>query len=180
MATSTEHETPATDAAAALERLAGLLERQIEGHRALLSRIEQKREALRTADLDAISRLCGEEHAIVQRLRSSDRERCGVMEELSAVLAPADREPLTVAGIAAAAGDAFRERLLGLLAELRTIAESVGRESSVVAAASRALSAHLTGIMQSVNGALSRVGVYGRRGRIDMGSQMEFCVDVTS
>ena len=180
MPTSTEHETQTPDAADALARLVRLLERQIEDHRALLTRIEQKQEALRTADLDAIGRLCGEEKAIVQRLQAADSERRGVIEELTAALAPADDEPLTIAGIAAAAGDAFRERLLGLLNELRTIAESVGRESTVVAAASRALSTHLTGIMQSVNGALSRVGVYGRRGRIAMGSQMDFCVDVTS
>ena len=54
------------------------------------------------------------------------------------------------------------------------------RESSIVAAAAQALARHMSGIMQSVNGALSRVGIYERRGRIAVGSQLDYCIDMKS
>ena len=54
------------------------------------------------------------------------------------------------------------------------------RESSIVTAAAEALRKHVTGIMQSVNRAISRAGTYERRGRIAVGSQMDFCIDLTS
>ena len=60
--------------------------------------------------------------------------------------------------------------------EVRT----VRRESSIVTTAAEALRKHVTGIMQSVNRAISRAGTYERKGQISVGSQLDFCVDLTS
>jgi len=72
------------------------------------------------------------------------------------------------------------DEMTTLAGALREATAKVRRESSIVTAAAEALSRHMTGIMQTVNSALSRVGVYERRGRIAVGAQMDFCVDLKS
>jgi hypothetical protein len=180
MASREPDDNAAVDLSALLERLARILSAQIERHRRLLSCIEKKRQAIRTADIDAITRLCQAEQAIVQRQGDLEKQRLALVGQFTGRLAPDAARPLSLREIAAAAEPPQRERLEALAEALRGATEKVRRESSIVTAAADALSRHMTGIMQSVNSALSRVGVYERRGRIAVGAQMDFCVDLKS
>ena len=102
------------------------------------------------------------------------------MGHLTERLAPDAAEPLSLREIAERAGGSRRDEMIALGDALREEIRAVRRASAVVAAAASSLIRHMSGVMQSVNGALSRVRVYERRGRIDVGTQTNFCVDVTS
>ena len=71
-------------------------------------------------------------------------------------------------------------RLAARAAELRELVHRSRREQSVVKAAGDALSRHMAGIVQSVSGALSGTGVYGRRGRLRDGVPVVAGLDLTS
>lgn len=168
------------DLSGPFDRLGRVLAAQIEGHRKLLSCIEKKRQAIRDADIDAITKLCQAEQAITHRLGDLEKQRLELVGRLTERLAPDAAEPLSLCEIAAAADEGRRGGLEALAQGLREAIETVRRESSIVTAAAGALSRHMTGIMQTVNSVLSRVGVYERRGRIAVGAQMDFCVDLKS
>jgi len=168
------------DLSGPLDRMGRVLAAQIEGHRKLLSCIEKKRQAIRSADIDAITKLCQAEQAIAHRLGDLEKQRLELVGRLTERLAPDAARPLSLREITAAADEGRRGALEALAQRLREAIETVRRESSIVTAAASALSRHMTGIMQTVNSALSRVGVYERRGRIAVGAQMDFCVDLKS
>ena len=166
-----------------VDELRAALARELDDHRALLVCLEQKREAVRVADVDAITRLCEEEMVIVQRLTALEQTRAGLITRASVALRPNTVESLTLSEIADAldAGKPGAGETLRVLTDaLRHAADKIKRDSTVVANAARSLIRHVAGVMQVVNGALSRGRLYERRGRIAMGSQTEFSVDVTS
>jgi len=163
-----------------VDLLMTILTEQLDGHERLLSSIERKREAIRSADIDVISALCQEENDIVQRLGDLERGRLELVGVMTERRSPEAARPLSLEEIAADVDPTRRERLETLVERLRAVVRTVRNESSIVATAATALSRHMTGIMQTVHRALSQAGVYERRGRIAVGSQMDFCVDVKS
>jgi hypothetical protein len=171
---------PNMDLDGAADRLMRILAVQIDQHGRLLMCIEKKREAIRAADIDAMTKLCQTEHRIAQRLGDLEKQRLTLVGELTGCFAPDADEPMTLEAIAAAMGSPRRQALTEIAEKLRETIENVRHESSIVRAAADALNRHITGIMQTVNAALSRVGVYERKGRIATGSQMDFCVDIKS
>ena len=180
MADAHPNRTLNTDLDARIDRLMRILAVQIDSHTRLLACIEKKRQAIRAADIDAITQLCQAEQAIIQRLGDVEKRRLGLVGELTGQLAPEAPQPMTLDAIAEAVGGPRRKALIEVAARLRQTIQTVRRESSIVRAAADALNRHITGIMQTVNSALSRVGVYERKGRIATGSQMDFCVDIKS
>jgi hypothetical protein len=180
MRSQEQDETSVEDLSAPLDRLMRILVAQVERHRRLLACIERKRQAIRTADIDGITNLCRTEQAIAHRLGDLEKQRLGLVGRLTEAIAPRAARPLSLREIAALADPERRRRLEALAETLRDAIGKVRRESSIVTAAADVLSRHMTGIMQTVNAALSRVGVYERRGRIALGAQMDFCVDVKS
>ncbi|MDY7107796.1 MAG: flagellar protein FlgN [Planctomycetota bacterium] len=171
---------PPDDLSASLDRLMRILAAQVDRHRRLLTCIERKRQAIRGADIDGITKLCQAEQRIAHRLGELEKQRLALVGRLTERTAPRAAKPLSLREIAALADPERRRRLEALAETLREMIGRVRRESSIVTAAANALSRHMTGIMQTVNAALSRVGVYERRGRIAVGTQMDFCVDVKS
>ena len=171
---------PVVDLAVMVEALEKILLVQLEGHQRLLQCIERKREAIRHADINAISEICNQEHAILRRISDFEKHRLELIGRITQSLAPNASAPLTVSEIALQASEPQRSALQTAAAQLRDALEAVRRESAVVRAAAESLSRHMSGILQTVHAALSRARVYGSRGRITLGAQVQSLVDVKS
>ena len=168
------------DLLALVRPLLHMLAKQHEGHRALRDLIRRKRDAIRTADIAAITTLCEQEQSVAKRVSDIEKHRLDAVGRITERLAPDSPRPLSLREIADAVGEPLKPKLLDLADTLREEIEVVRRESSIVTAAAESLSRHMAGLVQTVQGALSRVGVYERRGRIAVGSQMDFSVDLKS
>jgi hypothetical protein len=161
----------------AMERI---LRDQLELHRNLLQCIARKKHAIRTADIASVTKICGEENGIVQRLAESEKQRLALVGKLTQFINPKAQTPLTIVDIASLSPEPQRSRTVVLAAQLREILQQVQRESSIVKNAAETLSRHMSGIMQTVHAALSRARVYGHRGRIAVGAQMPSVLDIKS
>lgn len=169
--------TSPPDAVADLERI---MQCQLEAHRHLRDCIERSREALRTADMAAIEADCKQQHDAAQRVAELEKTRLVVVGRLTETLSPGADAPLTVTQIAERLDDPQHRRLVALADELRGVVEDVRKSSSIVRIAAESLSCHMSGLMQSVHTALSRVQLYGRRGRLATDTRKQLCIDVTS
>lgn len=170
---------PTTDIVALAARtLQEILDTQAEGYRRLLQSIERQREAIRHADLAAVPTIAGVQEKIVERLRQLDerRETAGIALARSLDIDPES----TITAIVERLPEADGARLAARAAELRDLVTRARREQSVVKAAGDALSRHMAGIVQSVTGALSGTGVYGRRGRLRDGVPVVAGLDLTT
>lgn len=140
-----------------------LLRKLVDLHGAMLTSLADKREAIRTAQLDRIEPLCVHEKKIVQQILETDRAR----QTLSAKLAaPPKGGVLTLTILAAAAPADIGARLRALGDSLRELVLRVKKESATVRQAAEALCQHIGGLMQTIHTAMSSARVYGRRGRI--------------
>lgn len=156
------------------------LRAQLARHHRLASALEAKREAIRTAQIDALAGICAGENEQLQHLGELEKRRLGLIGTLTERLEPDAAAPLTISDIAARTGAEQARRLLALRDELRETVKSVRRQSSVVRAAMESLNRHMIGILQTVRAALSGAGVYERRGRVSLGAQIDCSVDVRS
>ena len=180
MSATKRGERSAGDITSHVELLMRMLAHQFEAYKKLLSCIEQKRQAIRSADIDGIMSLCKVENTIVRRIGDIEKKRLALVGRITGQLAPDADKPLSPSEIGDLIDEPQRTELTTLAAQLRETVLTVRKESSIVKSAADALSLHMSGIMQTINSALSRVGVYERRGRISVCAQMEFCVDLKS
>ena len=111
-------------------------------------------------------------------LRAVAARDAGVAPDLAEALG-IDPES-TVSEVVAAVGEADGSKLAVLATQLRELVERTKREHSVVRAAADSLARHMAGIVQSVTGALSGTGVYGRQGRLRDGSSLAAGLDLTT
>ncbi len=162
---------------ALLERI---LRAQLEGHIRLLSCIERNREAIRIADMEAITTICQQENEIAQRLSELEKARLELVGQLTEVLQPDAKAPLTVSQIVQAIDEPARASLCAAADELRGKMAEVRKASSIVHAAAESLSRHMAGLMQTVQAAISRAEVYGSGGRIAGPTHYQFAVDLTT
>jgi hypothetical protein len=86
----------------------------------------------------------------------------------------------TLADIASRLAEPERARLDLVRSELRRTIEETARETGVVRQATERLSAHMAGIMQTVNSALAHAKVYSRGGVIAMGPNVVSSLDIKS
>jgi hypothetical protein len=174
--TATTIDNPSVSTAA--RTLQEILDTQAEGYRRLLQSIERQRDAIRAADLPAVPTIAGVQEKIVERLRILDERREAAGRALATALGldPESTISVIVVGLPAETGARLETRA----AELRELVIRARREQSVVKAAGDALSRHMAGIVQSVAGALSGTGVYGRRGRLRDGVPVVAGLDLTS
>ncbi len=170
--------TTTANAMLAARTLQEILDTQAEGYRRLLQSIERQREAIRTADLASVPTIAGVQEKIVDRLRTLDARRESAGRALAQSLG-LDAES-TITAIVAVLPAEVGTRLEMRAAELRELVANARREQSVVKAAGDALSRHMAGIVQSVTGALSGTGVYGRRGRLRDGVPVVAGLDLTT
>ena len=170
--------TTMTTTMLAARTLQEILDTQAEGYRRLLQSIERQRDAIRAADLASVPTIAGVQEKIIERLRTLDvrRESAGRALAQSLGLDPES----TISVIVAALPPDVGARLEARAAELRDFVTRTRSEQSMVKAAGDALSRHMAGIVQSVTGALSGTGVYGRRGRLRDGVPVVNGLDMTT
>ena len=176
--TPTTRTRPSAAALATLRGLQDILDTQAEGYRRLLTTIDRQREAIRNADLGSVPEIAEVQRKIVARLQALDEKREVAGRELATAM---EIDPdSSVSAIAAVLPIAAADRLEVRAAELRELVERSRREQSLLKSAGEALARHMAGIVQSVTGALSGTGVYGRRGRIREGAPLVAGIDLTS
>ena len=177
---TTVERDPATQAGAGgeVDQLECTMRALLEEHQRLLGCTGQKRDAIRTADIQRVTSICEQENAIVQRLTELEKRRIELVGLITERSDPEAERPLPVGAIAETVNEPVRTRLLALGEQLRSKMGEVRRASSVVRAAAEALDRHLAGIMHTVQSALSRARVYGSRGRLAAGAQTHFSVDL--
>ena len=173
------HPNPA-QAASLLDSLESALRAQLDGQQLLLKCLERKRQAIRSADIAEITAICGGENAIIQRMAELEKKRLEIVGALTEAFAGRAQQPLTLNEIAQRAAEPQQTRLSALAAQLRDAVAQLRRESSIVRTAAETHSRHLSGIVQTVHSALSRARVYGNRGTISLGSQVQSVVDIKS
>jgi hypothetical protein len=86
----------------------------------------------------------------------------------------------TISGIVDALDGDHGTKLAVLAAQLRSLVDQAKKENSVVRSAAESLARHMAGIVQSVTGALSGTGVYGRQGRLRDGTALASGLDLTT
>ena len=177
-AVETNRPRPSAATLAALRSLQEILDTQSEGYRRLLATIERQRDAVRTADLAVVPEIAEVQRKIVGRLAVLD-ERREVAGRALATAMGIDPES-SVSSIATHLPITAADRLEVRAAELRGLVEQARREQSLLKSAGEALAKHMAGIVQSVTGALSGTGVYGRRGRLREGAPLVAGLDLTS
>jgi hypothetical protein len=162
------------------ETLLKVMTHQLEHYRRLHGCINRKRQAIRSADIDAITALCQMENALIQRLGDLEKQRLECVGRVTERAAPRAAQPLSASEIAARLDGPIGAALAQLATRLRDAVTDVRRESSVVAAAADALNRHVSGIMQTVTGALTGTRVYESRGRLAVAAQPDHCIDIKS
>ena len=171
---------PAADLKTAVQMLERLLGAQIEEHQRLRVCIDRKRGAIRSADIDAITEICGEENAIIQRVGELEKRRLELVARMTQAVSPKASSPMTMSQLGATLGEGPGARLLAYADQLKALISDVKQQSSIVRAAAETLSKHMSGIVQTVHSALSRARVYSRRGQINLGMQLESSLDLKS
>ena len=164
----------------ALDQLERNLINQLEKHRALERCVEQKHQAIRVAQIEQVTYICEEENEIVQSLGELEKARLVLTGNLTELIRPDSEKPLTVSEIADIAGEERGTRLREIRAVLNNLVTDIRKSSSVVRLAMEKLNQHMIGIKQIMHSALSRAGVYGSRGQVALGAQLEFNVDIKS
>ena len=157
-----------------------LLRSQQQDYENLGQMIQRKREAIRHADMNAITDLCQQENTIAQKVTETEKARLILTAELTRAIDPKASRPLSMSEVAQAIDEPNRTRLLQLSQTLRGTIEEVRAASRIVRAAADGLSRHMGGLLQTVQSALSRARVYSDRGRIATGAQYQFCLDLKS
>ena len=171
---------PTVDLNTAVQMLERLLGAQIEEHQRLRTCIDRKREAIRAADIDAITSVCGDENAIIQRIGELEKRRLELVARMTQAVAPKAAAPMTMSQLGASLGEAPGARLTAYADQLKALINDVKRQSSIVRAAAETLSNDMNGIVQTVHSALTRARVYSRRGQINLGVQLESSLDLKS
>ena len=163
-----------------LGHLAQILASQQKDYQRLAQLIEAKREAVRRADINAITDLCQRENTIAQHVTELEKSRLTLAARLTQELAPASKQPLSMSQLAELLDEPQRTRFLGLSQDLRATIEEVRSSSRIVRVASDALARHMGGLLQVFQSSLSRARVYSDRGQLTIGAQYQFCLDLKS
>lgn len=161
-----------------LRKLEETLSTQVEGYRRFLEAIARKRDAIRGADLARVPDIAAVEEKIIDRLHRLDLQREQEGRRLAAALG-LDAES-TISGIVDTLDGDRGTKLAVLAAQLRSLVDQAKKENSVVRSATESLARHMAGIVQSVTGALSGTGVYGRQGRLRDGTALASGLDLTT
>lgn len=165
-----------------LEVMERILRGQLELWRRVVSAIDVQREALRSADGPTLERAAIEQQQLTKPLATLDqqRERLAAMLQKQAVPGVRDILPLMQLLSVVTVDLQQRDRMMALARDLRETIETAKRRGGVVRDAAETLARHVMGIQQIVHSALSRAGVYGRRGRLALGSATPAAVDMKS
>ena len=100
--------------------------------------------------------------------------------KLTSKLQPDASEPLTVSQIAEVLEEPDRQRILEISAALKHTVKEVRQASSIVRKAADTLSAHMGGLLQTMQSVLSKAQVYSQQGKLSVSMQSQYCLDLKS
>lgn len=163
-----------------LETLDSLLGRLIELQTDLLEALHAKRDAIRSADGDAIVEAAHREDALAQELRNADAHRLRIVAAIAQHLFPPRSSTPTITEIAEAVDDPIGERLLQRAGALRTLIEQATEQNAVLREATERLGSHLRGLVSLIHTAMDRARTYNRSGAMHTGAQLSTGLDITS
>jgi hypothetical protein len=178
MSARSEHQTLEPSCTEVLDQLEEIMRGQETGLRQLGERLAEKRSAIAAADLEAITRLCNESHAISRSLAQLETCRLTLVGQLTEHVNPEARAPLTVSEMSTMVTADRGTRLRTLASALRQELDRVTAISAVVREAAESLTSHLAGLVQGLVAALSQSGVYSRRGGVASGHPDRRAIDV--
>ncbi len=163
---------------ALVTELEEILRQLLNGQRSLHTQLERKQQALRKADIQAVAAICQQEQALIRRIGQLESQRQELNSRMTQMVDPAAKQPWTVNDLAQLLDESDQKRLLVLAAELREALNTNRTQSSILHKAAEALARHMSGIAQTVHMAMSRARVYGAKGTIASGAQLDFTVDL--
>jgi len=159
-------------------RLIEILESMKAVHAQVLDGVRARRDAVRRADFAALAALEKSDGANAMRVAELERARAAEVGQLAVRLGLPPKS--TLAEIAERLGETERARLDLVRSDLRAILEETQCETGVVRQATERLSAHMAGIMQTVNSALAHAKVYSRQGVVALGPNIVSSLDIKS
>ncbi len=166
-----------------LRELERVLEAEIGAHEALEKLLAGKLEAVRQSRSGEVEALCGQENHELQRLAELAKQRIelvGILAERFVPQTAGSCPPppseeggaggnvsgaMTLGKLAKHLPQPQRQRVQELRDRLASRMQQVRRRTGTLRRASQALLRHMHGVMQTVAGALSEGGMYGRGGR---------------
>ncbi len=154
-----------------------LLERYIQLHELVLELTREHRVALSRADGTAIAACLARQHELRAHVRELDQERGRLSLRMGPSPTLAGQQP-TLSDLARRLPEPARHRALARAAHLRDLLTSIQRQTGIVQNATRALLAHVDGVMQQVVRTLNRARVYTTRGTLAPGGPVVCGVDL--
>jgi len=145
-------------------QLEDLLRRQLADHEQMLQLLERKREALRGADQQQLTRCCALENQTVRSISELEKQRLKLMGELTLMLDPGAAQPWRLVELAERMDEPWRGRLLVLRAQLKDKMESIRRQTRIAQRTVESLYKHMHGLIVTVGSVCSGVVTYGQRG----------------
>ena len=155
-----------------------VLDQQVSGLRGLQACLQHRREAIRSANAETLVRLVDEEHHLTRALAQIDAQRSHVVAALTRAVAPGRTNPLRLTELLDRLDAEQSTRLTERAETLRQLTREIRHDGQVLRQATEALSRHMAGIMQSVQGVLSQAGVYQKQGRLQAQPALESNIDV--
>jgi len=149
---------------AAVNSLDALCRQQLALHDELSELLDRKREALKTADADRMTELCGLENERVQKLADVEKQRLELVAKLTQRVRPQAPEPMRMRELAECFAGPTRQRLLALRDELADRMQTVQGKAQRARLATESLLRHVGGVVQQVGAVATGVQTYGRTG----------------
>ncbi|MEM7228260.1 MAG: flagellar protein FlgN [Planctomycetota bacterium] len=152
-----------------------ILREQIVMHEAMLKLIRQKRDSIRDADFGSLASLSRAEQKCASAMTTLEQQRLALLERAQPWFGTG--EP-TVSGLCDQLRHERGEEIRELAEELRTRLVNLRAESAVLRDAAMRLSGHLSGLVQTVQSAISRAKVYGKTGQLAMNASIDASLDL--
>ncbi len=133
-------------------------------HSELLELLKRKRDVLRASDTRAVIGLCTLEHEKIQKIADLEKQRLNQVADLTLLVDPQAKQPLSMSQLADSLGEPARGRLLVLRHQLLDRMKSVHEETGIVRRATETLAKHMHGIVQTIGALSSGASTYGSRG----------------
>ena len=146
----------------------------------LVDLAEARLAAIRTASPAELAQCIGRENLVVQAIADLEKRRVAVVGELARRYGSRAGVNTTYSWLADRIGGPAGERLRTLARSLRERMEMLSRLNETAALATKALIAHMQGLMSQVGARLSHSRTYARSGAVLPGPSIMSSVDVTS
>lgn len=147
-----------------LASLTDTIRELVDLHQRMLTLLDRKTEALRSADGDTMAKLSERENALVRQLTDLEKQRLQQVADLTLKVDPQASEPLKLAELAERLPEPARGKLLVLRTQLLERMHEVKTRTGVARRACESLLKHTTGLLHHVTTTATGTRTYGRRG----------------